>query len=103
MQTLTRTASLTLAALALTLGACETTRQSAGADACCGGDGACCAEGEAATLSAANESCPISGRSVSPEVETVAFDGKQVGFCCNGCAGKFAAMSEADKAAAMTH
>jgi hypothetical protein len=105
MQTITRSALLALAAVALALPGCKTTDYAADGEECCGEkvDGACCAEGEAATLSAANETCPFSGRAVNAEVESVAFNGQEVGFCCNGCATKFSAMSDADKAAALTH
>ncbi len=93
MQKLTRAAFLTLAAAALTLGGCKTTEE-----ACCGD----CQEGEAATLTS-NETCPFTGEPVSASVQTVAFNGQDIGFCCNGCSSKFAKMSDADKSAVLTN
>jgi YHS domain-containing protein len=44
-----------------------------------------------------NSKCPVSGKSVDPEV-TSDYKGGKVAFCCEGCQGKFAKMSDADKA-----
>lgn len=92
MQSLTRAAVLALAAAALALTGCKTTEECTDC-----GEG-CCEEGEAATLSVSNETCPFSGEPVKASVQTVAFNGQEIGFCCNGCSTKFAAMSDADKA-----
>jgi hypothetical protein len=93
-----------LAAASLT--GCATTDASAKKDggACCAG-GACagdCSADTAATLSGANnEVCPLSGRPVDASVETVSFGGEEVGFCCAGCAGRFAGMTDAEKRATL--
>ncbi|MDX2127983.1 MAG: YHS domain-containing protein [Chloroherpetonaceae bacterium] len=36
-----------------------------------------------------NAFCPISGEPVKPEANTIEFEGKVFGFCCNGCDTKF--------------
>jgi YHS domain-containing protein len=36
-----------------------------------------------------NERCPIMGGKIDPEANTVEYDGKLYGFCCNGCDKKF--------------
>ncbi|MBK7406163.1 MAG: glutathione S-transferase [Phycisphaerales bacterium] len=48
---------------------------------------------------ASNTTCPISGEPVSADIKTVSFQGKTVGFCCNGCAAKFNALTDEQKAA----
>lgn len=48
-------------------------------------------------LVASNESCPKTGRPVSAAIETVAFEGKQIGFCCGGCKSSFERMSDAER------
>jgi PBP1b-binding outer membrane lipoprotein LpoB len=45
-----------------------------------------------------NSKCPISGKATDPEV-TSDYKGSKVAFCCEGCQGKFAKLSDADKAA----
>ena len=50
-----------------------------------------------ANMGMMNSKCPISGKATDPEV-TADYKGGKVGFCCEGCAGKFAKMSDADKA-----
>jgi len=55
----------------------------------------------AATVKSAsyvNKRCPMSGEPVSGEVSTVSYQGKNVGFCCNSCAGKFNNLTDAQKA-----
>lgn len=48
-----------------------------------------------------NTKCPVSGEALPPNAKTVSFNGQSVGLCCPGCEGKFSAMSDADKAAAV--
>jgi YHS domain-containing protein len=36
-----------------------------------------------------NAHCPISGEPVNPKANTIEFEGKVFGFCCNGCDVKF--------------
>jgi YHS domain-containing protein len=38
-----------------------------------------------------NMYCPVSGGPVDPDVRTVSYDGKEWGFCCDGCDSKFEA------------
>jgi len=52
-------------------------------------------------MGAMNTKCPISGGPVSANAGTVSYKGQAVGFCCDGCVGKFDKMSDADKAAKM--
>ncbi|MEL7483744.1 MAG: hypothetical protein AAFN41_05245 [Planctomycetota bacterium] len=48
-------------------------------------------------LVASNESCPKTGRPVSAAIETIAFEGEQIGFCCGGCKSSFERMSDAER------
>lgn len=45
-----------------------------------------------------NAYCPIMGGKVSPDANTVEWNGKVVGFCCDGCDEKFVALSDDEKA-----
>jgi YHS domain-containing protein len=36
-----------------------------------------------------NKVCPVAGHEVDPEVKTVSYEGKDYGFCCEGCDTKF--------------
>jgi hypothetical protein len=56
-----------------------------------------CSGAAAATMGASNGTCPVSGEPVDANVKTVSFQGKEIGFCCAGCAGKFSKMSDAEK------
>ncbi len=60
-----------------------------------------CAENETAAVvvAASNTVCPIMGHEVTDDGGRVKFDGKTVGFCCNGCIEKWEALSDEDKAA----
>lgn len=49
-----------------------------------------------------NTKCPVSGEPIKAGGPTVSFNGQTVGLCCPGCTGKFNAMSDADKAAAVS-
>jgi hypothetical protein len=64
----------------------------------------CASDGDkskAVTVAATNAVCPYSGKPVNASVEPVAYKDQKVGFCCNGCKGKFTAASDADQAAAL--
>lgn len=84
---------------------CQSTDAMAKTDASCCAEGACdgsCGGDAQATItSASNDACPFSGNAVNASVSTVSYQGKEIGFCCGGCAEKFAAMSDAEKAAAL--
>lgn len=40
-------------------------------------------------IKAWNTVCPVMGEEVDPSVETVEYNGKAYGFCCNRCVSKF--------------
>lgn len=95
-----RTAIFATAAL-LALAGCTNNKDCSGScsDEACD---ACQAEGAAATLSSAsNDTCPFSGGPVSANATTVSFEGKDIGFCCNGCSSKFEKMSDEERAATL--
>jgi hypothetical protein len=50
------------------------------------------------TVSFANEKCPIMGGKPDPEL-VVQWDGKTIGFCCDGCPQKWEKLSDEEKAA----
>ncbi|WP_404307032.1 hypothetical protein [Neorhodopirellula lusitana] len=52
---------------------------------------------EATRVSFANAECPIMGGKPSAEL-TTEYDGKTIGFCCDGCPEKWASLSDEDKA-----
>lgn len=52
---------------------------------------------EATPVSFANSKCPIMGGKPTEEL-TVQYDGKTIGFCCDGCPEKWAALSDEEKA-----
>ncbi|TWU33656.1 hypothetical protein Q31b_57130 [Novipirellula aureliae] len=52
---------------------------------------------EATPVSFANSKCPIMGGKPTKEL-TAEYDGKTIGFCCDGCPQKWAALSEEEKA-----
>jgi hypothetical protein len=74
-----------LAAVALSMGACKSE------------DKAAASSTTSMAVKADNAMCPIGGGPIAANVTPVAYKGKHVGFCCAGCAGKFAAKSEAEK------
>jgi len=47
----------------------------------------------------ANKNCPIMGHEVSAEGGMTTWNGKTIGFCCEGCKPKFEALSDDEKAA----
>lgn len=100
MRKLTSALVLGFAVSAFALAGCATTDASmADCEGC--DDPANCptCSAEAATMGASNTVCPISGEPVDASIKTVSFQGKEVGFCCAGCAGKFAQLTDAEKAA----
>jgi hypothetical protein len=75
-----------IAAASLSLGACKSS------------DTADASTSEASmAVKADNTMCPVGGGPVADSVSPIAYKGKHVGFCCAGCAGKFAKMSDAEK------
>ncbi|WDQ18082.1 hypothetical protein [Rhodopirellula sp. P2] len=52
---------------------------------------------EATAVTFANTKCPIMGGSPTAEL-TVEYDGKTIGFCCDGCPEKWADLSDDAKA-----
>ncbi|TWU46769.1 hypothetical protein [Rubripirellula reticaptiva] len=52
---------------------------------------------EATAVNFANAKCPIMGGKPSAEL-TTEYDGKTIGFCCDGCPEKWAALTDEDKA-----
>ena len=44
-----------------------------------------------------NDSCPMSGRPVNMESPSSSWNGQTVGFCCNGCKGRFDAADDNGK------
>jgi hypothetical protein len=62
---------------------------------------ACSTSVEEGSASFINANCPGMGEAVDPEVASYDWDGKQVGFCCDGCIEDFAALSDDEKAAAL--
>jgi hypothetical protein len=47
-----------------------------------------------------NANCPFTNKPVNARV-TRTWSGKTISFCCNGCAGRWDGMSDADKSAKM--
>ncbi|NND97122.1 MAG: hypothetical protein HKN47_07330 [Pirellulaceae bacterium] len=52
---------------------------------------------EATPVSFANKKCPIMGGTPSVDL-TAQYEGKTIGFCCDGCPQKWAALSDEAKA-----
>ena len=50
-----------------------------------------------ASLGMMNDSCPMSGRPVNMESPSSSWNGQTVGFCCNGCKGRFDAADDNGK------
>lgn len=48
-----------------------------------------------------NTMCPIMGEAIDAEEDGVTYKGQSIGFCCGKCSGKFDAMSDPDKVAAL--
>ncbi len=108
MRKLTRAFVLGFAASAFTLAGCVTTNSSMAACEDCDDPTNCadCADPAAcegmdaaagASIGASNEACPFTGNPVGADVQTVSFQGKEIGFCCGGCVGKFAKMTDTEK------
>lgn len=95
MKTLSRVLILAVGVSAFGLAGCATTDSAA-----CSDDGSCQAPGASLSQNT-NTTCPFSGEPVDASIDTVSFQGKEVGFCCAKCAAKFEAMSDADKMAAL--
>ncbi|MGD9715185.1 MAG: hypothetical protein AB7V46_24485 [Thermomicrobiales bacterium] len=53
------------------------------------------------SATADNANCPIMGGEVTAEGGTVSWNGQTIGFCCEGCSEKWAALSDEEKAEAL--
>jgi len=53
---------------------------------------------ETMSVATVNDHCPIMGGEVTPKGGTVEWNGKTIGFCCDGCDEKWEALSEEEKA-----
>ena len=51
----------------------------------------------AVNMGAINDMCPIMGGDVNPSADSVSYEGAKVGFCCNGCVGKWNSWSDSKK------
>ncbi|MDM4015925.1 hypothetical protein [Roseiconus lacunae] len=49
------------------------------------------------TVSTANTNCPIMGGKVSTDGGTVQWNGKTIGFCCDGCDEKWEVLTDQEK------
>ena len=70
-----------IVAAALALGACSSASKT-----------------DTASMGMVNTTCPYSGQPASAD-HTAEYNGQEVGFCCNGCAGKFSKLDDAGKSA----
>ncbi len=50
------------------------------------------------TVSLVNTTCPIMDEAVDPSGEVATFDGKSVGFCCDGCKPEWDSWTDLKKA-----
>ena len=117
MRKLTRAFVLGFAASALTLTGCASTGSTAAdcdmsAGACtddcdmssgscdmAGKDKASCSTEGMASVGAVNDICPFSGKPVNADIQTISFQGQEIGFCCAGCVSKFTNMTDTERAA----
>ena len=51
------------------------------------------------TVATDNKNCPIMGHAVTADGGTLAWNGKTIGFCCEGCKPEFEKLSDEDKTA----
>jgi hypothetical protein len=79
-----------LTAAMLFLGGCEDKNKTSSASA---------TKTSTVSMGAMNDRCPLTKEPVNKNAPTATYQGKTVAFCCGGCAAKFNAMSDADKAA----
>lgn len=58
-----------------------------------------CASNDNTTAAAApiNTVCPIGGHAIPEDAPTATVAGNTIAFCCEGCAGAFADMTDAEK------
>ncbi len=82
-----RFGAVVFAAVCLAMGACSSDTKTADT----GSDKAMAAKAD-------NTGCPFSGGPVNASLGTVAVGGKNIGFCCAGCKGKFEAFDDAKRA-----
>jgi hypothetical protein len=63
--------------------------------------GACSSTSKQASPGIMNDTCPYSGNAASTN-HTADYKGGKVGFCCDGCAGRFNKLDEPAKDALMS-
>lgn len=80
-----RIASLATCAMVFT--ACETTEDTSSPTT------------QPAAMGMLNTTCPMSGEPVSPDAQTVTYDGNTIGLCCNACVKPWAKKTDGEKAA----
>lgn len=61
--------------------------------------GACSTETKGESTEFVNANCPMMGDPVEADSAVTEWNGKKVGYCCDGCKGKFEALSDAEKTA----
>jgi hypothetical protein len=49
------------------------------------------------SMGVVNSKCPMKGEPIEKGDPTMDYKGQKVAFCCTGCMGKFAKLSDADK------
>lgn len=59
------------------------------------------ATASAASMGLMNSKCPLMPEHAADKTVTADYKGGKVGFCCKGCVGKWSAMSDAQKDAAL--
>lgn len=69
------------------LGGCDSNKKTASADT-----------KAAPAMGMMNDKCPYSGEPVNKSIKRADYNGCEIGFCCAGCAAKWAKASDADKA-----
>jgi hypothetical protein len=53
--------------------------------------------GDDTSMGIINETCPMSGRPVDQNADTVTYNGRTVGFCCDNCDDRWTAKTDEEK------
>jgi len=61
----------------------------------------CSSKAEGSSPAAVNAMCPINLEPVEPDGGRTEWNGQTIGFCCKSCIGKFDALDDAGKKAAL--
>lgn len=56
---------------------------------CCSSEAGAAKEAKIETSKPWNAVCPVMGEEIDPEIKTVEYKGKTIGFCCDKCLEKF--------------